>query len=302
MPRNVEIKARVGDLAQLRARAQAIADSGPFEIQQDDTFFVCHNGRLKLRTLFGITRRARSFTNAMIHPTPRNRSTSSHRPPLPMNCVRHWLSHWESAVEFANSAPFFSLEEPGFISMKSRGWATSWSLRLYYQTAKRSPRVSRSLAVSCSSRSQQSGPDASSLRRSPRREAMKAMWIRQRRSPDVSADHAPPFTRSKWRQPLLEISEKPWRARWAARLARWASRQVGQARRALRDRARLARGGAQFGAGEHGSVISEADQARVEGRSPRARRGAGRCAHRAVARRRIRPRARCGRRAAGRDR
>ena len=49
MPRNVEIKARIRDLAQLRARAQSIADSGPFEIQQDDTFFVCHNGRLKLR-------------------------------------------------------------------------------------------------------------------------------------------------------------------------------------------------------------------------------------------------------------
>jgi predicted adenylyl cyclase CyaB len=51
MPRNVEIKARIRDLAQLRARAQSIADSGPFEIQQDDTFFVCHNGRLKLRIL-----------------------------------------------------------------------------------------------------------------------------------------------------------------------------------------------------------------------------------------------------------
>jgi predicted adenylyl cyclase CyaB len=49
MPRNVEIKARICDLPQLRARAQSIADSGPFEIQQDDTFFVCHNGRLKLR-------------------------------------------------------------------------------------------------------------------------------------------------------------------------------------------------------------------------------------------------------------
>ena len=49
MPRNVEIKARIHDLSQLRARAQSIADSGPFEIQQDDTFFVCHNGRLKLR-------------------------------------------------------------------------------------------------------------------------------------------------------------------------------------------------------------------------------------------------------------
>jgi len=49
MPRNVEIKARIRDLAQLRARAQSIADKGPVEIQQDDTFFVCHNGRLKLR-------------------------------------------------------------------------------------------------------------------------------------------------------------------------------------------------------------------------------------------------------------
>ena len=49
MPRNVEIKARIRDLPQLRARAQSVADGGPFEIQQDDTFFVCHNGRLKLR-------------------------------------------------------------------------------------------------------------------------------------------------------------------------------------------------------------------------------------------------------------
>ena len=49
MPRNVEIKARVHDAAQLRARAQSIADSGPIEIQQDDTFFACPNGRLKLR-------------------------------------------------------------------------------------------------------------------------------------------------------------------------------------------------------------------------------------------------------------
>ena len=36
MARNIEIKARV-------------ADSGPVEIPQDDTFFRCDNGRLKLR-------------------------------------------------------------------------------------------------------------------------------------------------------------------------------------------------------------------------------------------------------------
>ena len=49
MPRNVEIKARVRDPAQLRARAQSVANGTPVEIQQDDTFFVCQSGRLKLR-------------------------------------------------------------------------------------------------------------------------------------------------------------------------------------------------------------------------------------------------------------
>ena len=49
MARNIEIKARVADLAALTARAAAIADSGPVEIPQDDTFFDCANGRLKLR-------------------------------------------------------------------------------------------------------------------------------------------------------------------------------------------------------------------------------------------------------------
>ena len=49
MARNIEIKARVADMDALAARAAAIADSGPVEIPQDDTFFRCDNGRLKLR-------------------------------------------------------------------------------------------------------------------------------------------------------------------------------------------------------------------------------------------------------------
>jgi predicted adenylyl cyclase CyaB len=49
MARNIEIKARVADMPALAARAAAIADSGPVEIPQDDTFFGCVNGRLKLR-------------------------------------------------------------------------------------------------------------------------------------------------------------------------------------------------------------------------------------------------------------
>jgi predicted adenylyl cyclase CyaB len=49
MPRNVEIKAKVEDRAALIARIQRIATAGPTEISQDDTFFRCANGRLKLR-------------------------------------------------------------------------------------------------------------------------------------------------------------------------------------------------------------------------------------------------------------
>jgi adenylate cyclase len=49
MARNIEIKARVADAGALLTRAKAIADHGPVEIWQDDTFFACERGRLKLR-------------------------------------------------------------------------------------------------------------------------------------------------------------------------------------------------------------------------------------------------------------
>jgi predicted adenylyl cyclase CyaB len=49
VPRNVEVKARVIDLAEVEARARRVATDGPVDIAQDDTFFACPNGRLKLR-------------------------------------------------------------------------------------------------------------------------------------------------------------------------------------------------------------------------------------------------------------
>ncbi len=49
MARNIEIKARIENLEELYFRAAAMADHGPTEIQQDDTFFRCAGGRLKLR-------------------------------------------------------------------------------------------------------------------------------------------------------------------------------------------------------------------------------------------------------------
>ncbi len=49
MPRNVEIKARIESVEALAARAAAIAETGPTIIEQDDSFFRCDTGRLKLR-------------------------------------------------------------------------------------------------------------------------------------------------------------------------------------------------------------------------------------------------------------
>ena len=50
MARNIEIKARVASLAELQPRVAALAQHGPELIEQDDTFFHCAHGRLKLRT------------------------------------------------------------------------------------------------------------------------------------------------------------------------------------------------------------------------------------------------------------
>lgn len=51
MNHNVEIKAKITEsLESLMSRVTAIADHGSTEILQDDTFFTCPNGRLKLRT------------------------------------------------------------------------------------------------------------------------------------------------------------------------------------------------------------------------------------------------------------
>jgi predicted adenylyl cyclase CyaB len=49
MPRNIEIKARIASVEVLDARVRVIATAGPTLIDQDDTFFTCTRGRLKLR-------------------------------------------------------------------------------------------------------------------------------------------------------------------------------------------------------------------------------------------------------------
>jgi adenylate cyclase class IV len=49
MPRNIEIKARIASVDALEAITASLAIQGPTEIAQDDIFFCCKSGRLKLR-------------------------------------------------------------------------------------------------------------------------------------------------------------------------------------------------------------------------------------------------------------
>jgi predicted adenylyl cyclase CyaB len=50
MARNIEIKARIVSVDDVASKVASFADEGPIEIAQDDTFFQCTGGRLKLRS------------------------------------------------------------------------------------------------------------------------------------------------------------------------------------------------------------------------------------------------------------
>lgn len=55
MERNIEIKAKIENLVDLEKKVACLATEGPIEIAQDDTFFRCETGRLKLRAFSDTT-------------------------------------------------------------------------------------------------------------------------------------------------------------------------------------------------------------------------------------------------------
>ena len=50
MARNIEIKAKIASIQAVLPKVMAIATESAVELDQDDTFFECGDGRLKLRT------------------------------------------------------------------------------------------------------------------------------------------------------------------------------------------------------------------------------------------------------------
>lgn len=51
MPKNIEVKARLADVAAAEETARRLSGAAPQVIQQVDTFFACRRARLKLRVL-----------------------------------------------------------------------------------------------------------------------------------------------------------------------------------------------------------------------------------------------------------
>jgi predicted adenylyl cyclase CyaB len=51
MARNIEIKARIASVEAMAVKVATLADHGPSDLTQDDTFFVCARGRVKLRVV-----------------------------------------------------------------------------------------------------------------------------------------------------------------------------------------------------------------------------------------------------------
>lgn len=51
--KNVEIKAKIEDITSILNNIKKITEGQPVILEQEDTYFVCHNGRLKFREIFG---------------------------------------------------------------------------------------------------------------------------------------------------------------------------------------------------------------------------------------------------------
>jgi len=148
MNRNVEVKARVADLAAVAGIAGQLADGGPVILEQEDTFFQSPQGRLKLRCTGDGAPAELIFYGVGMRPGPRSPGTSSIVPPTPRGfslCYRPLLT---SGLSFANGARFTSSVPRECTWMRSRGWDGLSSLRSSFGRARIPPRASPSPTIS----------------------------------------------------------------------------------------------------------------------------------------------------------
>jgi len=111
-------------LKKLAAKVAARADKGPFELFQDDTFFTCPNGRLKLRT-FSATEAELIFYRRPDQTGPKE-SVYSIAPVTAPDKIREVLSQaYGKQAGSSNTGLYSSSAGRGCTWTKSRDWAIS---------------------------------------------------------------------------------------------------------------------------------------------------------------------------------
>ena len=108
MARNVEIKARIASVESLLPLTAALANEGPIEIRQDDTFFRCATGRLKLRYFLNGTGELIFYRRAN-QSGPKESFTFAQSRPLPKCFESRWCSPTGRLVAWSSTAHCFSL-------------------------------------------------------------------------------------------------------------------------------------------------------------------------------------------------
>ena len=144
MARNIEIKARVESIEALARKAAAIADEGPIEIIQDDTFFRCESGRLKLRAFSSEEGELIFYRRANQHGP---KESFYLRRLLRIRCASLCLRHTARWVGFRSIEHSFSSEEHGSTWTTSKAWGTFLSLRSFSTKVNSRKRVSAKLRV-----------------------------------------------------------------------------------------------------------------------------------------------------------
>ena len=127
MAKNIEIKARIADLASIRTKAAALALGPPQVLHQTDTFFVVPEGRLKVRAFLDGSGELISYERA----NQQVRKNRSIRWPLARTLTRS-RQHWAACCRFAglsrSAGKSFSLAEHGCTSTRSSisGVSSNW--------------------------------------------------------------------------------------------------------------------------------------------------------------------------------
>ena len=110
----IEIQAHAGDLITPAKRVAEVATTGPTEIFQDDTFFRCSLGWLKLRTFSNAERELMVYSR--VDQRERSEATHIRSPPRGPDGP---TGHQRMVVVSLRQASFFSKK----VSLKQQIWA-----------------------------------------------------------------------------------------------------------------------------------------------------------------------------------